>query len=62
MLDNRDLQAELSRMTAELDNARAQRDRMEDLYHKDAVSKQELENATRTYRVAEAGAMPCWRS
>lgn len=55
VLDNRDLEAELSRMTAELDNARAQRDRMEDLYHKDAVSKQELENATRTYRVAEAG-------
>ncbi len=55
VLDNRDLQAELSRVTAELDNARAQRDRMEDLYRKDAVSKQELENATRTFRVAEAG-------
>ncbi|MBS0171048.1 MAG: efflux RND transporter periplasmic adaptor subunit [Nitrospira sp.] len=55
VLDNRDLQAELSRVTAELDNARAQRDRMEDLYHKDAVSKQELENATRAFRVAEAG-------
>jgi len=55
VLDNRDLQAELSRVTAELDNALAQRDRMEDLYHKDAVSKQELENATRAFRVAEAG-------
>ena len=55
VLDNRDLQAELSRVTAELDNARAQRDRMEDLYRKDAVSKQELENSTRTFRVAEAG-------
>lgn len=55
VLDNRDLQAELSRVTAELDNARAQRDRMEDLYQKDAVSKQEMENATRAYRVAEAG-------
>jgi RND family efflux transporter MFP subunit len=28
---------------------------MEDLYRKDAVSKQELENATRSFRVAEAG-------
>jgi multidrug resistance efflux pump len=27
---------------------------MEDLYRKDAVSKQELENATRGLRVAEA--------
>jgi RND family efflux transporter MFP subunit len=55
LLDNRDLQAELSRVTAELDNARAQQQRMEDLYRKDAVSKQELENATRSFRVAEAG-------
>lgn len=47
VLDNRDLQAELARMAAELDNADAQRQRMEDLYQKDAVSKQELENATR---------------
>lgn len=55
VLDNRDLQAELARMAAELDNADAQRQRMEDLYQKDAVSKQELENATRAFRVAEAG-------
>lgn len=55
VLDNRDLQAELARMAAELDNAGAQRQRMEDLYQKDAVSKQELENATRAFRVAEAG-------
>ena len=54
-LDNRDLRAELARMTAELDNADAQRKRMEDLYQKDAVSKQEWENATRGFRVAEAG-------
>ena len=32
------------------------KDRMEELYRKDAVSKQELENATRApSRVAEAG-------
>lgn len=55
VLDNRDLQAELSRVTAELDNAKAHQNRMEDLYRKDAVSKQELENATRALRVAEAG-------
>ncbi len=54
VLDNRDLQAELSRVTAELDNAKAHQTRMEDLYRKDAVSKQELENATRGLRVAEA--------
>ena len=55
VLDNRDVQAELSRVTAELDNAKAHQDRMEELYRKDAVSKQELENATRALRVAEAG-------
>lgn len=55
VLDNRDLQAELSRVTAELDNANAHQTRMKELYRKDAVSKQELENATRAFRVAEAG-------
>ncbi|MCE3225075.1 MAG: RND-type efflux transporter, rane-fusion protein [Nitrospira sp.] len=55
VLDNRDLQAELARASAELENARAQLDRMKDLYEKDAVSKQEWENATRVFRVAEAG-------
>ena len=55
VLDNRDLQAELARVTAELDNAKAQWTRMKDLYERDAVSKQELENATRTFKVTEAG-------
>ncbi|MGZ8383257.1 MAG: efflux RND transporter periplasmic adaptor subunit [Nitrospira sp.] len=55
VLDNRDLQAELARVTAELDNAKAQWNRMKDLYERDAVSKQELENATRTFKVTEAG-------
>ncbi len=54
VLDSRDLQAELARARAEVENARAQRDRMVDLYRKDAVSKQELENATRSFKVAEA--------
>lgn len=55
VLDNGDLQTELARMTAELDTADAQRKRMEDLYKKDAVSKQELENAAHGFRVEEAG-------
>ena len=54
VLDRRDLEADLARAKAELENARSQRDRMVDLYEKDAVSKQELENATRTFKVAEA--------
>lgn len=54
VLDRRDLDAELARAKAELENAKSQRDRMVDLYQKDAVSKQELENATRTFKVAEA--------
>lgn len=53
-LDSRDLQAELSRATAEVDNAMAHLDRMNQLYVRDAVSKQEMENATRAYKVAEA--------
>jgi len=53
-LDSRDLQAELSRAKAEVDNAKAQLDRMNTLYGQDAVSKQEMENATRAYKVAEA--------
>ncbi|OQW33540.1 MAG: hypothetical protein A4E19_03895 [Nitrospira sp. SG-bin1] len=53
-LDNRDVQADLARATAELENTKAQLDRMNQLYAQDAVSKQELENATRAYKVAEA--------
>lgn len=53
-LDSRDLQAELARVSAEIENAKAHLDRMNQLYIQDAVSKQELENATRAYRVAES--------
>ncbi|MBH0201899.1 MAG: efflux RND transporter periplasmic adaptor subunit [Nitrospira sp.] len=53
-LDSRDLQADLARANAEVDNAKAHLDRMNQLYVQDAVSKQEMENATRGYRVAEA--------
>jgi RND family efflux transporter MFP subunit len=53
-LDSRDLQADLARTNAEVENAKAHLDRMNQLYTQDAVSKQEMENATRAYRVAEA--------
>jgi len=53
-LDNRDVQAELARASAEVENAKAHFDRIEILHSQDAVSKQEMENAARTYKVAEA--------
>ncbi|MCS6896666.1 MAG: efflux RND transporter periplasmic adaptor subunit, partial [Nitrospira sp.] len=53
-LDGRDLEAELARAVAELDNAKTHLDRMTQLYERDAVSKQEMENAVRAHRVAEA--------
>jgi RND family efflux transporter MFP subunit len=53
-LDSRDVQADVARASAEVENAKAQLDRMQSLYSQDAVSKQEMENATRSYKVAEA--------
>ena len=53
-LDNRDVRADLARASAEVENAKAQLDRMNQLYAQDAVSQQETENATRAYKVAEA--------
>lgn len=53
-LDNRDVRADLARVSAEIENTKAQLDRMIQLYTQDAVSKQEMENATRAYKVAEA--------
>ncbi|MEC4890302.1 MAG: efflux RND transporter periplasmic adaptor subunit [Nitrospira sp.] len=53
-LDNRDVQADLARASAEVENARAQLIRMKALLTEDAVSKQEVENATRAFKVAEA--------
>lgn len=53
-LDNRDVRADLARASAEVENAKANLVRMKTLYGQDAVSKQEMENATRTYKVAEA--------
>ncbi len=53
-LDNRDVQADLARALAEVENTKAQLDRMNQLYAQDAVSKQEMENATRAFKIAEA--------
>lgn len=55
VLDSRDLREELARAQAESENARAHLARMRQLYGEDAVSKQEKENADRTFKVAEAG-------
>jgi RND family efflux transporter MFP subunit len=54
LLDSRDVQAELARAAAEVENAKAHLGRIETLHARDAVSKQEMENAIRTYKVAEA--------
>ena len=53
-LDNRDVQADLARASAEVENTKAQLGRMNQLYAQDAVSRQEMENAARAYKVAEA--------
>jgi RND family efflux transporter MFP subunit len=55
VLDSRDLRANLARAEAEYDNARTQLARMQRLYQEESVAKQELDNATRAYKVAEAG-------
>jgi len=53
-LDNRDVEADLARASADVENTKAQLERMSQLYDRDAVSKQEMENATRAFKVAEA--------
>lgn len=54
-LDSRDLQANLARAEAELENARIHLARMEQLFTEESVAKQELDNASRAFKVAEAG-------
>lgn len=54
VLDSRDLRADLARVEAELENAKAHVARMRQLFTQDSVAKQELENAERTFKVAEA--------
>ena len=53
-LDNRDVQADLARAEAEEENARTQLKRMNALLKDEAVSRQEVENASRAFKVAEA--------
>ncbi|WP_447974673.1 efflux RND transporter periplasmic adaptor subunit [Nitrospira sp. Kam-Ns4a] len=55
VLDSRDLRANLARAEAELENARAHLQRMQHLFELEGVSRQELDNATRAFKVAEAG-------
>jgi RND family efflux transporter MFP subunit len=55
VLDSRDLRAEAARAEAEVENARMHLERMERLFKEDSVAKQELDNATRAFKVAEAG-------
>lgn len=55
VLDSRDLEAELARTEAELENTKAHLARMNRLYEQESVAKQELENATRAFKVAVAG-------
>jgi len=54
LLDNRDLQAQLERVEAEVDNAKAHYERIQRLYDEESVSRQELDDARRAYKVAEA--------
>ena len=53
-LDSRDVQGDLARASAEVENTKAQFNRMKLLYGQEAVSKQEVENATRAFKVADA--------
>ncbi len=55
VLDSRDLQAEVARAKAEAENAKAHLARMERLFADDSVARQELDNALRAFKVAEAG-------
>lgn len=54
-LDSRDLRAHLARAEAELDSARKHLTRMETLLVDQAVSRQEVEDARRAFKVAQAG-------
>lgn len=55
LLDQRDVKAGLARAEAEAENAGAQLARMEGLFKEESVARQELDNARRAAKVAEAG-------
>ena len=54
VLDSRDLRANLARAQADLDNKRAYLVRIEDLAGRGSASRQDLDDARRAFRVAEA--------
>lgn len=54
-LDQRDVQAALARAEAELDHAAAHLARMERLFREESATRQELDDAQRAAKVAEAG-------
>ena len=53
-LDHRALNARLARTDAEVSNAHANLQRMDDLFNEDSISPQDLDNARRGYQVAVA--------
>lgn len=55
VLDSRDIRADVARAKAEAENAAAHLARMKRLFAEDSVAKQELDNALRAFKVAEAG-------
>jgi len=54
VLESRDLQAALAHADAELENAQITLARMERLFNEDSVAKQELDNARRVFKGAQA--------
>lgn len=54
VLDSRDLRANLARAQADLDNKRAYLARIEDLSGRGSASRQDLDDARRAFKVAEA--------
>ena len=54
VLDSRDLRANLARAQADLDNKRAYLARIEDLSERGSASRQDLDDARRAFKVAEA--------
>jgi len=54
VLDSRDLRANLARAQADLDNKRAYLVRIEDLARRGSASRQDLDDARRAFKVAEA--------
>ncbi len=54
VLDSRDLRANVARAEADVENRRAHLARIQELFRRESASKQDLDDATRAYKVAEA--------